>query len=90
MRRQKAQGVIEGQERLFVEFGLALERVGFNRPFLGHSRSLPAQLAGVLLFEPVFFLHHVGEQAGVREVFLRGQAQIIVPMGQESLEPQIL
>ena len=84
-----AQGVVEGHDPLFVELGLALEGIGFEDQDFGQAGVLEPELAGVLAFALIFLLQHVGEPAGVGEVLVGGQLEVVVPVGQEVAQAQI-
>ena len=43
---------------------------------------LESELAGLILFDPVFLLHDMSEQPPVREALVAGQFEIIIPMGE--------
>jgi len=84
-----AQGVVEGQQALFVEFGLALEGIGFDDQRFGDAGVLEPELASILAFAPGFLGQHVGEQVRVGEALLGGQLEVIVPVGQQAAQAQV-
>ena len=69
---QEGHRVVECQDLLLAELGLALEGKGIHHPFLRDLGQFEALLEGRIAFELVFLLDHAGEQAGVGEIGLGG------------------
>ena len=67
-----------------------MEGEGLQHQVLWQLRLLDAQLAGVLQLELVLLSDDVLQQADVGVAFLLGQTEVIVPVGQQPRQPQVL
>jgi hypothetical protein len=48
------------------------------------------EFSEALTFNPVLLFHDVGKQAPVRKTLIAGQLEIIVPMGEQFSQVQVL
>ena len=55
----------------------------------GQVGVLESELAGILALALILLLDHVSEPAGVGEVPVGGQLEVVLPMGQEVAQAQI-
>ena len=73
-----------------VELGCRVEGEGLQHQVLGQLRLLDAQLAGMLQLELVLLSDDVLQKPDMRMAFLLGQLQVIIPVGQQPRQPQVL
>lgn len=86
----EAQRIVYRQELFLVEFGLPSKRVGLDDQRFGNGRLAQTVLTGVFTLGLVFVFYDMAQEVIVGEVLLGGQPQILVPVGQESLQAQVL
>lgn len=72
--------VIECHDYLAIQFRLLAKGIGLDLQGLWYTGPFESVRAGTGLFDLVFLLDDVGEQAHVRETFLCRHFQIHVPM----------
>src|SRR6266540_3853616 len=81
---QETLGVVESHDLFLVELGLLFKRVGFDNQPLGEAGLGQAELACVLPLEFALFGHDVFQEPAVGKILLRGQLEIVIPVGEQS------
>src|SRR2546422_2743656 len=86
----EVEGIVEGEDPLFLELRLALEGKGLQDPRLGDLRSFQSLLRGIFPFQLRLLHKDVLEEANGGKPSLLGLRHVLVPMRQDPPETKIL
>src|SRR3974377_850767 len=86
----ESQRIVERHDFFGIELGLPIEGKGLNNPGFRNVGLSEPEFSEPLTFDPVELFDDVGEQASVRKALVAGQLEVIVPMGKQLAQVQVL